>query len=314
MREAMASAVVGDDVWGDDPTVKQLEAMTASLLGKEAALFVTSGTQSNLCALLSHCARGEEYIVGQNAHAYKHEAGGAAVLGSIQPQPIEFSENGTLDLDLVRAKVKPDDPHFAPTKLLALENTHDGMVLPMSYLHDARDFADEIGLSLHLDGARIWNAAAALEIDVADIVAPFDTVSVCLSKGLGTPMGSVLVGSQDLIARAFRWRKMLGGAMRQAGIVAAAGIYALENHRTRLADDHTMAHALADVLLTIPGVSIAAVNTNMVFCDFSGYDGDPAAAFVAHGILGEVGSGTSRLVTHLDLPADTPERVVAALS
>ncbi|MFT7475097.1 MAG: threonine aldolase [Verrucomicrobiales bacterium] len=314
MREAMVSADVGDDVLGDDPTVKQLEAMTASLLGKEAALFVPSGTQSNLCALLAHCARGEEYIVGQNAHAYKREAGGAAVLGSIQPQPIEFSENGTLDLELVRAKVKPDDPHFAPTKLLALENTQDGMVLPMSYLDDARAFVDEIGLSLHLDGARIWNAAAALGVDVADIAAPFDSVSVCLSKGLGAPLGSVLVGAQDLIDRASRWRKMLGGAMRQSGVVAAAGIYALENHRARLIDDHTMANALADALRTVPGVTITAVNTNMVFCDFTGYDGDTAAAFDAHGILGEVGPRNSRLVTHLDLPANTPDRVVAALS
>lgn len=313
MREAMASAEVGDDVWGDDPTVTALEEQTAELLGKPAALFVPSGTQSNLCALLAHCARGEEYIVGQNAHTYKYEAGGAAVLGSIQPQPIEFEPDGTLDLDLVRSKIKPDDQHFARTKLLALENTQDGKVLPMGYISDARTLADDTGLSFHLDGARVWNAAAALDIAVAEIAAPFDSISVCLSKGLGAPLGSVLVGEIDLIDRAVRWRKMLGGGMRQAGIVAAAGIYALDHHRARMVDDHAMAQAIADAIGELPGIEILAVNTNMVFADFSSFEGDAAELFSNAGILTAIQPGRSRFVTHLDLPTDTPERIVDAL-
>ena len=314
MRAAMASAVVGDDVWGDDPTVHQLEAQTASLLGKDAALFVPTGTQSNLCALMSHCERGEEYIVGQNAHTYKYEGGGAAVLGSIQPQPIEFSPDGTLDLNIVESKIKADDPHFARTKLLALENTVDGKVLPMSYLQEARAFVTDHNLSFHLDGARVWNAAAELGIDVADIAAPFDSVSVCLSKGLGAPIGSVLVGNAEFIARAQRWRKMLGGGMRQAGIVAAAGIYALDHHRERLTDDHEMARRIGEALDSVAGVSTANVSTNMVFCDFSGYDGNAAEALERNGIIAAVGAGTSRLVAHLDLPDDAPEQLVAALT
>jgi len=314
MREAMANAVVGDDVWGDDPTVQQLEAFTASLLGKDAALFVPSGTQSNLCGLLSHCDRGSEYIVGQNAHTYKYEAGGAAVLGSIQPQPIEFEADGTLDLDVVASKIKPDDPHFARTALLTLENTVDGKVLPLDYIADARALANEHDLKLHLDGARVWNAAASGEVDVAAIAAPFDSVSVCLSKGLGAPVGSVLVGTAPFIGRAKRWRKMLGGAMRQAGVLAAAGIYALDHHRARLVDDHAMAQEIGDALGGIAGITTMAVNTNMVFCDFSGFDGDATQAFEKNGILAAVSPGTSRLVTHLDLPEDTPDRLVAALS
>lgn len=314
MRAAMANAEVGDDVWGDDPTVQELEAQTASLLGKSSALFVPSGTQSNLCALMAHCERGEEYIVGQTAHTYKYEAGGAAVLGSIQPQPIEFSPDGTLDLDIVRDKIKPDDPHFARTKLLALENTVDGKVLPMSYMADARSLATEHNLSYHLDGARVWNAAAELGVDVAEIAAPFDSVSVCLSKGLGAPMGSVLVGDAELIGRAKRWRKILGGAMRQAGIIAAAGIYALDHHRDRLVDDHEMARQIGEALDGVPGVSTTTVNTNMVFCDFSGYGDDVAEKLASNGILAAAGLKTSRLVTHLDLPDDTPARLVEALT
>ncbi len=314
MREAIATAVVGDDVWGDDPTVTALEEKTAHLLGKEAGLFVPSGTQSNLCALMAHCQRGEEYIVGQNAHTYKYEAGGSAVLGSIQPQPLEFEPDGTLDLELVRSKIKPDDPHFAQTTLLSLENTHDGKVLPMSYLADARSFVDEMGLALHLDGARVWNAAAALGIPVEQIAAPFDSLSVCLSKGLGAPVGSVLVGDQAFIRRAIRWRKMLGGGLRQAGILAAAGIYALDHHRDRLVDDHAMAQTIADTIVDIPGVELLDVQTNMVFADFSSFDGDAAAFLADAGILAAVQAGPSRFVTHLDLPADTPRRLRDALT
>jgi threonine aldolase len=308
MRDAMAAAAVGDDVWGDDPTVQELERVTAELLDKEAAMFVASGTQSNLCALMSHCQRGDEYLVGQNAHTYKYEAGGAAVLGSIQPQPIEFSPDGTLDLEILRTKVKPDDPHFARTRLLALENTTDGRALPMAYLDDARAFADEFGLSYHLDGARMWNAAVAHGVSEAEIAAPFDTISVCLSKGLGAPVGSVLVGP------ARRWRKILGGGMRQAGIIAAAGLHALEHNRARLADDHAMAAELGAALADVPGVVVTAVNTNMVFVDLSDHPGDPAAAMDEAGILAAVGHSAGRLVTHLDLPDSTVERVVAALT
>lgn len=313
MRAAMATAEVGDDVLGDDPTVIALEEKTAALVGHEAGLFVPSGTQSNLCALMTHCARGEEYIVAQNAHTYKYEGGGAAVLGSIQPQPIEFEADGTLDLDRVKAKIKPDNEHFAITRLLALENTTDGMVLPMSYLADARAFADEHGLQLHLDGARMWNAASALELEPSAIGELFDSVSVCLSKGLGTPMGSVLVGPAEFVARARRWRKMLGGGLRQAGIVAAAGIYALDHNRERLVEDHSMAQAIAGVLRDIPGVEGVAQRTNMVFAEFRNYEGDAAARFAEHGILGSAHPERSRFVAHLDLPPDTPSRIAAAL-
>lgn len=312
MRAVMAEAEVGDDVWGDDPTVTALEAKTATLLGFDAGLFVPSGTQSNLCAMLSHCARGDEYIVGQTAHTYKYEAGGAAVLGSIQPQPIEFSEDGTLDLDEVAAKIKVDDPHFARTKLLSLENTVHGKVLPLDYCNDARSLANEHGLSLHLDGARIWNAAAALRVPPAEVAAPFDSVSVCLSKGLGAPVGSVLVGSPAFISAARRWRKMLGGGMRQAGLLAAAGIFALDEHRDRVVDDHAMANRIGDVLRTIDGATVSGVHTNMVFCDFDNPD-EASTKLAAANILAAVGPYNSRFVTHLDLPEDTPEQIAAAL-
>lgn len=313
MRQAMYDAEVGDDVWGDDPTVKRLEEHTAALLDKEAAVFVASGTQSNLCGLMAHCQRGEEYIVGQNAHTYKYEAGGAAVLGSIQPQPIEFEPDGTLDLDIVRSKVKPDDPHFARTRLLALENTTDGKVLPYDYLLAARDFVNEFGLALHLDGARMWNAVAASGRSEAEIAAPFDSVSVCLSKGLGAPVGSVLVGSAELIAAARRWRKILGGGMRQAGVLAAAGLYALEHNLPRIGEDHAMAQEVAAAIGAVPGVEVTSVSTNMVFADMSGWNGDPAR-LEQHNVLAAIGPGVSRFVTHLDLAADTPSRFAAALS
>ncbi len=313
MREAMSIAVVGDDVWGDDPTVTALEKQTTQLLGKDAAIFVPSGTQSNLCALLAHCERGDEYIVGQDAHTYKYEAGGAAVLGSIQPQPVDFSADGTLDLDLVASKIKADDPHFARTRLLALENTVHGKVLPLSYGDDARQFVDANDLALHLDGARIWNAAAALGVDVAEIARPFDSVSVCLSKGLGAPVGSVLCGDRELISRARRWRKMLGGAMRQAGVLAAAGIYALDNNRKRLTKDHAMATELGAGLSELDGVTVSAVETNMVFVEFANPDHVRSQLDQA-GILAAIQTGTSRFVTHLDLPSDTARQVIAALS
>jgi threonine aldolase len=241
MQMAMMNADVGDDVWGDDPTVLRLQAVVAERAGKETGLFFPSGTQSNLAALLAHCQRGDEYIVGQSAHTYKYEGGGAAVLGSIQPQPIENASDGTLPLEKVAAAIKPIDNHFARTRLLTLENTSDGRVLPEGYVRDAMALARARGLSAHLDGARVCNAAVASGCPIVDLCAPFDTVSICFSKGLGAPVGSVLVGSGSLIDEARRWRQLLGGGMRQSGILAAACLYALEHNVERLADDNANA-------------------------------------------------------------------------
>ena len=223
MREAMANAPMGDDVYGEDPSVNKLESELALRLGFAKALFVPTGTMSNLLALMAHCARGDEYIVGQQAHTYKYEGGGAAVLGSIQPQPLEVQADGSLDLDQVAAAIKPDDFHFARTRLLALENTMQGKVLPLEYLAAASRLTREHGLALHLDGARLYNAAVKLGVDAGDITRHFDSVSVCLSKGLGAPVGSVLCGTADLIGKARRLRKMVGGGMRQAGQLPLPG-------------------------------------------------------------------------------------------
>ena len=311
----MAEAAVGDDVFGDDPTVNALEAKTAELLGKESAVFVPSGTQSNLIALMAHCQRGDEYIVGQLAHTYKYEAGGAAVLGSIQPQPIDMEPNGSLSLDRVASVIKPDDSHFARTRLVCLENTHQGKVVPLEYLRSARAFVDDRGLALHLDGARIWNAAVALGVPPAVVAEPFDSVSVCLSKGLGAPVGSVLVGTASLIAEARRWRKMLGGGMRPAGIIAAAGIYALDHHIDRLAEDHANAQLLAKLLGNVPGVTVKGHDTNMVFVDFGVADYRAfAARLKGHGIVALTGRSSSRLVTHLGVTSADVERFVEVVS
>lgn len=315
MRAAMAAAEVGDDVFGDDPTVNALEAKTASLLGKEAAVFVPSGTQSNLIALMAHCQRGDEYIVGQLAHTYKYEAGGGAVLGSIQPQPIDFEPDGSLDLARVASVIKPHDDHFANTKLLCLENTHHGKVVPLDYLKAARMFVDERDLALHLDGARIWNAAVSLGVAPSVIAEPFDSVSVCLSKGLGAPVGSVLVGSTDLIQEARRWRKMVGGGMRQAGIIAAGGIYALDHNIDRLADDHANAELLARLLGDVPGVTVKGQATNMVFVDFGVLDYVSFAARLKdHGIIALTGRSSSRLVTHLGITQADVEHLAATVA
>jgi threonine aldolase len=315
MRAAMAAAEVGDDVYGEDPTVNRLEAFAAEMLGKEAAIFIVSGTQSNLLALLSHCERGDEYIVGQQGHTYKYEGGGAAVLGSIQPQPLDYEPDGTLDLAKVEAAIKPDDPHFAKTRLLCLENTQAGKVLPLEYLRRAREFCSRKGLGLHLDGARIFNAAVDLGVPVIEISREFDTVSVCLSKGLGAPVGSVLCGPRSLIAKARRWRKVLGGGMRQAGVLAAAGIYALQNHVHRLEEDHENARLLAQGLSGVEGVKVAPrAQTNMVFMNV-----DPArsaslrAWLKGRGMLIGAGYGTTRLVTHLDVDRVDVGRFVGAV-
>ncbi|MBS6359498.1 low-specificity L-threonine aldolase [Burkholderia sp.] len=301
MLAAMTAAEVGDDVWGDDPTVLRLQAAVAERAGKEAGLFFPSGTQSNLAALMAHCERGDEYIVGQLAHTYKYEGGGAAVLGSIQPQPIENAPDGTLPLDKVAAAIKPVDDHFARTRLFALENTIGGRVLPEGYVHEAVAFARSRGLAAHLDGARVCNAAVASHCTLAELCAPFDTISICFSKGLGAPVGSVLVGSRPLIERAHRWRKVLGGGMRQAGVLAAACLYALEHNVERLAEDHANAAHLAEGLARIEPVKVMSHATNMVFAQFPEDDCAPLEAWLrARGILTQM-LYASRFVTHCDV-------------
>jgi len=299
MREAMLAAETGDDVYGEDPTVILLERRLAADLGFSAGIFVPSGTMSNLLALMAHCERGDEYIVGQLAHTYKYEGGGAAVLGSIQPQPIEMEADGTLDLARVEAAIKPDNFHFARSRLLVLENTMHGKVLPLDYLAAARDFSHRHRLALHLDGARLYNAAVKLGCDACEITRHFDTVSVCLSKGLGAPVGSVLCGSEAFIAKARRLRKMVGGGMRQAGILAAAGLYALEHNIGRLADDHRRALQLGDELAAL-GFAVEPVQTNMVYVEM----GEKAAAltaFCAQRGIRLTSATRLRLVTHMDL-------------
>ena len=313
MRAAMATAAVGDDVFGDDPTVNELQASCAERFGAEAGLFFPSGTQSNLAAVMAHCARGEECILGQDAHTYRYEAGGMAVLGGIQPQPIENKPDGTLDLDKVESAIKPDDPHFAVTRLLALENTIGGKVLTRDYLADAIALAQRRGLSTHLDGARIFNAAVRLDVPVAELCAGFDTVSVCLSKGLGAPAGTVLAGPRDVIGRARRLRKLLGGGMRQVGILAAAGLYALEHNVERLAEDHANAQRLAAGLAAL-GLEVEPVQTNMVFVSIPDDDVEPLRNRLdGSGVKAIVGPHT-RLVTHLDVDADGIDRAVAAFA
>jgi threonine aldolase len=304
MRRAMMEAEVGDDVYGEDPTVNQLESLAADLLGTEAALFCTSGTQSNLLALLAHCERGDEYIVGQYAHTFRYEGGGAAVLGSIQPQPLDFEENGTLNLERVSRFIKPDDPHYARTKLLCLENTHMGKVLPLFYLKEARKFADGKGLLMHLDGARVFNAAVKQGVDVREITRYFDTISCCLSKGLGAPVGSVLCGPKARIKKARRWRKLLGGGMRQAGILAAAGIYALTHNIERLKEYHENALALAEGLASINGLEIdpKSVQTNILFADIKADMNRLCGFLKGKGIIIDTANHL-RLVTHLDISA-----------
>jgi threonine aldolase len=317
MKAAMAAAELGDDVFGDDPTVNALQERVAAALGKEAGLFVTSGTQGNLVAVMTHCGRGDEYIVGQMAHTYRWEAGGAAVLGSVQPQPLEHQPDGSLALAAIEAAIKPDDAHYAKSRLLCLENTIGGKVLPLAYLAEATALARRRGLATHLDGARLFNAAAALGGDVRGnarvIAAPFDSVSVCFSKGLGAPVGSVLVGSRDFIAAARRWRKMLGGGLRQAGVLAAAALHALDHHVERLADDHALARRLAAGLEGVPGLAVDPQQTNMVFAHVRG---ERAEGLVAHlksrGVLA-TGLYDLRFVTHLDVDAAGVDRAIAAV-
>lgn len=315
MREAMMAAPLGDDVFGDDPSVLALQERIAAITGKEAALFMSSGTQSNLCALLSHCERGDEYIVGQNAHTYRYEGGGAAVLGSIQPQPLAQDAGGQMRLADIEAAIKPDDPHFARTRLLCLENTWNGHPMPADYLDQATALARKHGLAVHLDGARVFNAAVAAGGDpyqaVRGIVDRFDSVSVCFSKGLGAPVGSALCGSKALIRRALRWRKMLGGGLRQAGLLAAAAHHALDHHVHRLADDHALAQRLAQGLAGIEALSVRSAQTNIVFVDVANGRGpDLLAHLERHGVLA-TGLIGLRFVTHLGVDAAGIDHAVA---
>ncbi|MEP7069138.1 MAG: low-specificity L-threonine aldolase [Usitatibacter sp.] len=310
MRAAMAAAEVGDDVFGDDPTVNRLQEICAERFGQPAGLFFPSGTQSNLAAVMAHCARGEEVILGQDAHTYKYEAGGAAVLGSIQPQPIANEPDGSIDLAKIEAAIKPDDSHFAISRLIALENTIGGKVLSRKYLADAIALARRRNLAIHLDGARIFNAAVKVGMPVKDLCAGFDSVSVCLSKGLGTPAGTVLVGRKDLIERARRIRKMLGGTMRQVGILAAAGVYALEHNVERLAEDHANAERLAKGLAAA-GLPVDPVQTNMVFATIPKESVAPLKQHLdAHGVEALV-SPRLRLVTHHDVDRPAIDIAVA---
>ncbi len=315
MRAAMLAAEVGDDVYGEDPTVNALQERIAGDLGFQGALFVPSGTQSNLLALMSHCARGDEYLVGADAHTYKFEGGGAAVLGSIQPQPIAHAADGSLSLHDLAAAIKPVDPHFAHTRLVALENTWHGRVLPMDYLRAAQEFARERELVLHLDGARLYNAAVASGVEAGEIARHFDSVSVCLSKGLGAPVGSLLVGTSELVESARRWRKVAGGGWRQAGMLAAAGIHALDHHVARLADDHARAQRLADGLRDIAGIRVLGQHTNMVFVDVAPEHQRELDLHLREARI-RISIGylpTLRLVTHLDIDDDGIERAIDAM-
>jgi threonine aldolase len=332
MREAMMAAPLGDDVFGDDASVNALQEKIAAMLGFEAALFMPSGTQSNLCALLAHCGRGDEYIVGQLAHTYRYEGGGAAVLGSVQPQPLAQNDSGQMALTDIAAAIKPDDCHFARTRLLCLENTWNGHRMPMQYLAQATALAREKGLACHLDGARLLNAAVeqagapahgqspnsapalagneksaitleAIVDQARGIAGHFDSVSVCFSKGLGAPIGSALCGSSALIARALRIRKMAGGGMRQSGLLAAAAAHALDHHLVRLADDHALAQRLARGLQGISGLHVKSAQTNIVFVDVDDGRGPQLLEYLkVRGVLA-TGLIGLRFVTHLNVDA-----------
>ena len=269
MRQAMYDAEVGDDVLGDDPTVQRLEELAAARLGKEAGLFVASGTMGNLVCLLTHCGRGDEVILGDQAHTYVYEQGGSSALGGIHPRPLPNRPDGSIDLAVMEAAIRGADIHFPRTRLITLENTHNrcgGAVLPVATMQATGALARKHGLAFHLDGARLFNAAVALNVDVAELVAPCDSVTFCLSKGLGAPVGSVVVGSHAFIEEARRARKIVGGGMRQAGVIAAAGIVALTQMVERLADDHANARRFAEAITGVPGIAIdpASVQSNIV--------------------------------------------------
>lgn len=304
MRAAMAEAVVGDDVYGDDPTVARLEAEVAARFGFEAALLLPSGTQSNLIAVMCHCGRGEEVLVGRGYHVDCAEARGTSVLGGIAVEPLALRDDQGIDPAVIAAAVKPDDVHYPVTRLLSLENSVGGRVVPLAVQAAAVAEARQHGLAVHLDGARVFNACVALDVAPAEMAAGVDSVSVCLSKGLGAPAGSVLAGSAELIARARRWRKMLGGGMRQVGVIAAAGLHALEHHVADLAEDHARAARLRDGLAELPGLDVdaAAGQTNMVWLRFAPERAAALqAALAAHGVTVTPGAGSLRMVLHRDV-------------
>jgi len=310
MKEAMFQAKVGDDVYGEDPSVNLLEKTIAKLTNKEDALFTSSGTQANLLALLAHCKRGEEYICGQEAHIYKYEAGGASVLGSVQPQPLDFKKDGSLSLKKIKEALKPKDSHFAQSKIICLENTHDGKVLSLSYLKKAKNFAKENNLLLHIDGARVFNAAVALDVKISEITQYADSVSICLSKGLGAPIGSLLVGSNSFIEEARRYRKMLGGGMRQAGYLAAAGLYALEYNIDALKNDHENAKELKKELKKIKDIKIISNDTNMLFIEVK--NSKKLLNYLKEKNILISGYGKLRLVTHRDISKKDIQKVIRA--
>lgn len=320
MRQAMMAAPLGDDVFDDDPTVHALQHRIAALTGKQAALFMPSGTQSNLCAILAHCGRGDEYIVGQMAHTYRYEGGGAAVFGSVQPQPLLQDAQGLMQLDDIAAAIKPDDPHFARSRLLCLENTWNGHVMPEAYVSQACEVARRKGLATHLDGARVFNAAVASATPgqsplekLRQIADPFDSISVCFSKGLGAPMGSALCGSKELIERARRVRKMAGGGLRQSGLMAACALYALDHHVERLARDHVLAQRLAQGLQGIAGLSVRSAQTNIVFLDVQNGQGLALKDFLAEQGVLVTGLIGLRCVTHLDVDEAGVDRAIAVV-
>lgn len=320
MLEAMMAAPVGDDVYRDDPTTNALEEKIAALLGFEAAVFMPSGTQSNLAGVMTHCGRGDEYIIGKSFHIYAYEAGGTAILGSVFPHPLDVSPRGALSPDDIVSAVKQDDSHFPVTRLVCIENTADGCVHDADYMDAIADTAHRCGLKAHCDGARIFNAAVALDVEPERLVRQFDTLSICLSKGLGTPAGSVLLGSHEAVTAARRMRKMLGGGMRQTGILAAAGIFALDHNIKRLAEDHERAARLAETLENIDGILVRRefVETNMIFFEFDERITDEALRnfedyMLERGVL-VLGGREVRLVLHLDIDDRGCEALVAALT
>jgi threonine aldolase len=314
MREAMKNAEVGDDVYGDDPTVNALEQKGAELLGKEAALFLPSSTMSNLIAMYAQSARGDEIILGQDYHIYAHEAGGTSIVGGTFPCPLPVGEDGGLDPKDIENAIKPNDSHYPISRILSLENTVSGQAVPLKRLDACLDVADKFELRKHLDGARLFNAAIKLGLDAATIAERFHTVNICLSKGLGTPVGALLIGDKETIARARRARKFLGGGMRQAGILAAAGIHALDHHIERMADDHARAKKLASALSKIERIKTTHQDnqTNMVFIDVAPEDAEKLQAHMAQNGIIMAGGTQIRLVTHLDIDDEALERVISA--
>ena len=312
MRDAMYAAEVGDDVYGEDASINQLEETAAELLGKPAGLFVSSGTQANLIAILTHAGRGDEYITGAHYHSYFYEAGGAAALGGVVPCTLPVDEQGRLDGHDIRNAIKPNDPHHPVSKLLCLENTVNGQVQPLAHLSELCAIAHQNEMVTHLDGARLMNAAIASQTPASQIVASFNSVSLCLSKGLGAPAGSLLCGDEAFISNARRWRKMLGGGMRQAGVLAAAGLYALEHNIERLAEDHATARQLAERLDAIDGVKVDLdkVDTNMIYM-YLPEDKQPGlpAYLRAKNIIISPAKKGFRLVLHKDIPAQEASRL-----